>query len=326
LAYRFWIGIVLVLAGVALLVLADQRAPAAPGAVVAFVGATVRLPEQAVAVRVDDGSPIAVSEADSSKQPVARLTQIGRHRIDSFSSLPDAAIQKPLASISVVVLAQSVFLLALGGLTLVVLGLPLAFGLGHGVMDAEGKGVGAWAQLLSEPLGGYSLARVQLLLWSLPTSLIWGALSLLRKEFVPFDETVALLLGLSGATTLLGTATSPNQEVARRAASSVARPRLRDLLRDWNGSADLSRYQYLVLTLIGSAVLARSMFHDLQVPQIPQGLLLTLGASQATYLGTKAAKASKGEEARTLVAPPAAPLAPPNDAVPATATFLVERV
>ncbi len=142
---------------------------------------------------------------------------------------------------------------------------------------------------------------------------------------------MSALLGLSGATTLLGTATSPNQAPQRgEERAGIVPARVADLLTDWNGNADLSRYQYFVLTLFGAAVFASAFFRDLQFVEVPKEILLALGASQATYLGTKAVKAGKNDDAqdsggRAPVPPVVVAAAPPVAAPPAPQEFRVER-
>lgn len=183
----------------------------------------------------------------------------------------------------------------------------------------------AWYQLLSEPGGGYSLARVQLLLWSLPVVVIYGAMSVASRSFLSIDTQLQILLGLSGATTFISTAASPPD--AERTSGA---PSLSDMVTDWNGHGDVSRFQYLLLSLFGAVVVVVSFLQKLELPQIPTELLWLVGGSQATYVATKAVKQAQattasagGSPAREalVVSAPATlvPLAnaPEGEAVPA---------
>jgi hypothetical protein len=145
---------------------------------------------------------------------------------------------------------------------------------------------GPWYQLLSEPKGGYSLARVQLLLWYLPVVVLYGASCFVSRAFMPIDTQLQLLLGLSGLTTALGTAANPKTD----AAAGDRPPNMSDMLADWNGHGDVSRYQYLLLSMFGSATLVLAFLSNLEFPQLPSQFLYLIAASQGTYIATKATK------------------------------------
>jgi hypothetical protein len=216
------------------------------------------------------------------------------------------------------------FLAALGTLSWFV-GLPYALLQTKDLRDEHEKPVGAWYFLLSEPGGGLSLARVQLLIWFLPAVSIYAGASMPLHRFAPMDTTLAVLLGLSGATTLLSSAASPpvaSQPVTptpsvpgiREAsppppfataletrmpamkAGEIQSFDARDLVTDWQGSGDISRYQYLLLSLVGATIFTIAFLRTVRIPVIPEQFLYLLAASQATYLGTKAVKAAKVSE------------------------------
>ncbi len=146
-----------------------------------------------------------------------------------------------------------------------------------------------WYRLLSEPAGGLSLGRVQFLIWFLPAAVFWGAESLVAHGPAPMDMQLAVLLGLSGATTTLGAASNPKAADD----SDDAAMHLSDLVQDWNCRGDLSRYQYLFLSLIGSLVLSVGFLQHLEFPAIPVPLLYLVAASQGTYIATKAIKTTR---------------------------------
>jgi hypothetical protein len=195
---------------------------------------------------------------------------------------------------------KSAALLAAAGVLCLALGLPYAL-FDPNLTTSGGKThVGSWYYLLSESGGGLSLAKVQLLLWFLPAACIYAAISIPLHTFPPMDTTLAVLLSLTGATTLLSAATSPKgkPEAAETeaaapggvATSTIPDPSPKQLVSDWQGNGDMSRYQYLLLTLLGATIFTISFLKEFKIPTIPQQFLYLIAASQATYLGTKAVK------------------------------------
>jgi hypothetical protein len=153
---------------------------------------------------------------------------------------------------------------------------------------ADDPTTSALALTLSERGGGLSLARVQFMIWFLPSLAMLAAVSVPLLAMPDIDATFAALFGLAGLTTALGTATSPE-----RPDDPVPPPEARQVVEDWNNTVDFSRLQYLAISLVGAAALLAVFLVTLRVPVVPQGLLALLGASQATYLGTKAVKVVK---------------------------------
>lgn len=77
------------------------------------------------------------------------------------------------------------------------------------IRDEDGHVISPWYYLLSEPHGGYSLARVQLLLWFGTALVIYVTICIRAGAFLDVSDTMALLLGLGGGTVLLSTAATP---------------------------------------------------------------------------------------------------------------------
>lgn len=163
--------------------------------------------------------------------------------------------------------------------------LPYAF-------RTPGTALGPWEALLTEPGGGYSLARVQLLLWFLPVAVLYAALSIVSRSFAPIDTQLTILLGLSGVTGTLGAATSPPL-----ADTPIGVPRLTDVVHDWTDRGDITRYQYVLLSLVGACVLIIGFAQHLEFPHLPSQFLYLVAASQGTYLATKAVKAAQVADA-----------------------------
>jgi hypothetical protein len=139
---------------------------------------------------------------------------------------------------------------------------------------------------LSEPGGGMSLGRIQLLVWFLPALGILSALSLPLLATPDVPSSLGVLFGLSGLTTTLGAAASPNVKNAALPTTLT----VSQALEGWQDGLDFSRVQYFALSLIGALALIANFVATMRCPDIPQGLLMLVGASQATYLGNKAVK------------------------------------
>jgi len=73
-----------------------------------------------------------------------------------------------------------------------------------------------------------------------------------------------------------------------------SRGRLVELVEDWNGQGDLSRYQYLFLSAMGAAMLLVQFYRTWQVPEVPNDLLGLLAAGAMGYVGTKVVKHVRG--------------------------------
>lgn len=201
--------------------------------------------------------------------------------------------------------------------------------------------------LLSEPGGGYSLGRVQFLIWFLPALVIYVVLSVPLLRFAPVPNTLWILLGLSTATSAISAAVSGKPSASKKTLSqqaadfgnslkaslqkaaasggataqdaqqmsasvdafvksvqesSVAQMEaappddtppaysLRDTVEDWTGNGDASRYQYLILCVVGAVTLVVTFLKSWTVPDLPEQFLYLVMTSQAAYVGVKAVK------------------------------------
>lgn len=249
---------------------------------------------------------------------------------------------------------------------------------GTGLRDANGQPVSSWYFLLSEPVGGYSLSRVQFLIWFLPALAIWVGVSIAKGGLIDLDDQWLQLLGFSGATTVIGTLMTPaekkpksikkspppqngekapapapaqptltaadvlgkvaiaatNEEGEEPAkalndvhlvvatlsmqlageqqapaqqpaesaenANSVAPeqplppPDLGDIVEDWDHHGDVTRYQYLLLSLcIAASVVIAFLVAPKDLPAISPKLWQFVAASSGAYLGTKGMKLAR---------------------------------
>ena len=137
--------------------------------------------------------------------------------------------------------------------------------------------------------GRASLARLQLLLWTLLVATSAVYVMMVSGELIQITEGTLALLGVSGAVTIGAEA---NRKL--RAALSPARrlPRWSDLILNEGpvqNSIDVARMQILYFTLIAVAFVALRVATTFVIPEIPAGFQVLLGLSSAVYLGSKVA-------------------------------------
>ncbi len=278
-------GLLLVLAGIAVLILVVVSTRSASDRVAGFVGARVSLGKRVQAATVGSKTLALETETDASGviESFARFDSTGpvSVKVTRDGGTTDLELD---------ILPRRWFWIAGLGIFLLLLGIPYAVEAGKGARDTLGNPVRPWYCLLSEAAGGYSLARVQLLIWFAPAVVLYGGLCVSLRRFVDIDATMAVLLGLSGATTLLGTAANPPSAAVPQPGAPVEPPKFSDLVTDWRQQGDLSRYQYLLLSIVGAVTIVAAFVSSFRLPAVPPQLLGLLGVSQATYMGTKAVK------------------------------------
>lgn len=281
-------GLLLVFVGIGLLLFVVLSTRSPRDSVAAFVGARVSLGkgvQQAVPPGSTQPLPLETeSDASGKKESFARFNSTGPVSVTVTLEGGGSTIR------GLDILPRRWFWIAGLGVLLLLLGIPYVLEAGKGVRDTSAIPVKPWYYLLSEAAGGYSLARVQLLIWFAPAVVLYGGLCVSLHQFVEIDTTMAVLLGLSGATTLLGTAANPPAAAVPQPGAPVEPPKLSDLVTDWRQHGDLSRYQYLLLSIVGAITMVAAFAASFRLPAVPQQFLVLLGASQATYVGTKAVK------------------------------------
>lgn len=137
--------------------------------------------------------------------------------------------------------------------------------------------------------GHASLARLQLVLWTLLLATSAVYVMVLSGELIQVTEGTLALLGISGAVTV-GAEANRKLRDALSPASRV--PRWSDLVLNEGpvqNSIDIARMQILYFTLIAVAFVALRVATSFVIPDIPAGFQVLLGLSSAVYLGSKVA-------------------------------------
>lgn len=111
-------------------------------------------------------------------------------------------------------------------------------------------------------------------------------LELVRTQW---DTFVQRLNGMVGQATAKATAMKAALDTASDVVY-VARPEARDLVEDFSGFGDVSRYQYLLLCLGSALTFFVSFLQSWEIPTLPSQLVGLMAGSQATYLVVKGIK------------------------------------
>lgn len=153
------------------------------------------------------------ADAEGGKYYWARLPseRFWKHAVYAVAVLPEGDGAKEEVLQVLVIPRLAGFLAALGGV-LLLYSLPL-------LLSGDSA---FWKSMITEGEGGYSLSKMQLLIWFFPTAAILFGLSAPQLQLT-FNASMMVLLGMSGATTALGAAASPSkEELQRRKAKNAA--------------------------------------------------------------------------------------------------------
>jgi len=173
------------------------------------------------------------------------------------------------------------------------------------------------AMIFGRPLvmgkNGYSLSKVQLLLWTAVVAIsyllyLWKLQSQESPNFsIAASDNLLLLLGFSAGSfvTAAGIRGYQDQKAASGLRSAVGARRWRTLVCDYSGNLDLSKIQMLVWTVVALSAYIVQLIHALPrmdylhpaLPDVSGMLVALMGISQATYLGRKALSESGGASA-----------------------------
>ena len=146
-------------------------------------------------------------------------------------------------------------------------------------------------QDIARPRAPYSLARTQLVFWSVVVIASYLYLYLNNGYTVPvLDEVNLILLSISMGTTITGKVIDDTQATPVRHQDSPSQGFLIDILSDENGIS-VHRLQNVVWNLIVAVIYIRTVFVTEQLPDqqiISHQLLALMGISAGAYVGIKA--------------------------------------
>ncbi|WP_287670836.1 hypothetical protein [Accumulibacter sp.] len=159
-----------------------------------------------------------------------------------------------------------------------------AFAVSGWMMKASNPAVVIRNLVTNASSGRYSLSNLQILLWTLlvifALSYAWFSTGVL----LPLSSGILVLLGISGATSILA-------RMAEGTDHSTAEPATNPLRKDlvWSEKEgfDLLRFQMLGFTLFTLSYSLVSVLRNEGLPDIPENLYTLMGISNAAYIGGK---------------------------------------
>ena len=144
--------------------------------------------------------------------------------------------------------------------------------------------------LITTPLGTYSLSMMQVLVWTAITLFGYVFLWLLDSGTPAIPEQMLGLLGVGTGTAMLSRlANGEKQALPLRYLSLVPRterPELSDLI-NLDGRPSLFKFQMLGFTFVTSLMVLRALYLDGHFVAIDSSMVLLMGLSSASYLGSE---------------------------------------
>ena len=140
------------------------------------------------------------------------------------------------------------------------------------------------ANLLRSETKQWSLSKIQMALWTMIFSFWYVVLSAIRGDFMDITDGMFWLMGIS-STTAVGA-----KAVVIRNLEKLDRERPSKLLSDYDYNVgeyrlSLHRCQIALWTVVVAGMFMVSAATTMNLPDIPNQLLLLMGVSGGTYLG-----------------------------------------
>jgi hypothetical protein len=152
-----------------------------------------------------------------------------------------------------------------------------------------------------QPAGGrkkrYDLERAQAAFWFVLVTVAYVCLWLVTGDFNTLTPSVLGLIGISGATSLIGSlikrpngqdsgtvSAESNATIESSVVGTASAGFWPDLLSDVSGYS-FHRFQIVAWTILLGIILVYSVYHYVAMPDFSGGLLALMGISAATYLG-----------------------------------------
>jgi len=144
-------------------------------------------------------------------------------------------------------------------------------------------------RIITTPDGYASLSQLQIVLWTFVVAGSAVYVMVLSGELIQVTTGTLVLLGISGAVSVL----SRWQDATQVAADAPPRlPRWSDLaISDVDGhrQIDVTRVQMLYFTVITAIFVVMKVLTSYVIPEIPEGFQILMGISNAVYVGSKVA-------------------------------------
>lgn len=143
----------------------------------------------------------------------------------------------------------------------------------------------------------YSLSRFQIYVWTVWVVIAFAQVAFATLAFPKIPDNVAVLMGISGFTTVLSTAITDTTKLER-----IDKPNFfKNIFLDSKGTLDLPRTQMFIWTLVILVIHIVIFLKGYpngnppvpggkpEIPDVSSGLLILMGVSNGAYLGMKKA-------------------------------------
>ena len=164
-------------------------------------------------------------------------------------------------------------------------------------------------RIVTTPDGYASLSQLQIVLWTFVVAGSAVYVMVLSGELIQVTTGTLVLLGISGAVSVL----ARWQDAAQPPADAPRLPRWSDLVvNDVNGhrEIDVTRVQMLYFTVITAIFVVMKVLTSYVIPEIPEGFQILMGISNAVYVGSKVAPKPAPADAAAPAAPQPTPSNP----------------
>jgi len=176
---------------------------------------------------------------------------------------------------------------------------------------------------ITAPDAPFSLARVQLALWTVIISCSFIYLALCKGDCTdaPINQTALILMGI-GASVTVASSVIDKKEIAdkrKRYQNNVSEGFFEDILSDANG-VSIHRFQNVVWTAIAMVIYLTKVYavkSGCLLPELSQTLLILTGISSATFVALKGNENSPAVQAGDIEQPQPAPVGVPQTIPPA---------
>jgi hypothetical protein len=154
---------------------------------------------------------------------------------------------------------------------------------------------GVKATVFRSKTGQLSLSKIQMGIWTFVFGLAYVLVAAIKKEFIEITPGMFWMMGISSATAVGAKA------IVLKNFDSIDRDHPSTLLKDWNEDKkeyelSLHRCQISIWTLIVLVIYVTKLISTMELPDIPNNLLVLMGISGGAYLGCNYPKPKHPEQ------------------------------
>ena len=155
------------------------------------------------------------------------------------------------------------------------------------------------------PLGRYSISLAQILFWTVIVIFAFVYVAISRGEFLSITEQMLILLGISGATSVVSKAAAVARlrEIPDEHMKNITKNRI-PCFRDLFCIGDVPnifKFQIFAFTLLAGSLVIRELLRSGNFPTLEQNLLTLMGISGGVYIANELATKNVWEKLQKLI-------------------------